>query len=140
MSVSFSVPFETTGRFFHVTWNDDGDRTEVAGPFASYAEACEALTPGEIPVTVRPEAVRPDAPVVNLANSNAAVVLAAMGLPWRDELIGKADALDFRRRVMTAIAAEADASNGDTYTLRRLVGLVELADYAEQNGLPVSWA
>jgi len=165
MSVSFYPEPTFTGRQAVVEYSYDGEDV-VVEVFDSYAAMQDGIAPYCHPdgylvgdYGIRAEVVDPDAPEVNMANSNAQSVLLAMDLD-PEGLCGSEDGARFYERVLIALATDrldeavppmqmnlhdgkASVFYGGRragYITERLEQLLQIAEYARDRSLPVVWA
>ena len=156
MSVTFSIEGNTTGAFTATCFETDevlsADSYEaILAEVAVHRLACTECDACGIPVS--PVFDVPDISV-NLANTNARMLLARLDLDLED-LCGSADGSDFLGRVLVALASDADDSGiADVavaanhiecgvpagYFADRLTSLHEVALEATRLGRAVTWA
>lgn len=176
MSVTFTTTEELIPTGWAVMCYGYGGAADWRGDPQPTREAAEAqhlidhaaLDPQDCDGDLIVRTYGPGGPEVNMANTNAAEVLAALGLltdtpapgePVTEELVGSCDAVDFLGRILLAQAilpsdpgrpvTETQAPGGPRwidcgrapgYVQSRLADLTEVCDYALAHGVKVSWA
>lgn len=166
MSITFSPEHVGTGRF-NIIRHDDHGETVVFATFPSYAEAelnfltaCAAEGVDTWEAFMVAESAIESAPSINMANDNAADVLRTLDLDT-EFMCGSEDGLAFMERVMMAVQdewknAEArptvdtggpgtgqarmiDVGRSASYVGDKLNDLIDVAIFAKDHGLAVTW-